>query len=80
MKDILKFKCRTVGTPVTYPRSRYVGADTGFIADVRTPFGILTILKVENGEAVLTETRPDPHRSHTMVSPRPIGLKAKYRK
>ena len=78
MKDILKFECRTVGTPVTYPRSRYVGA--GFTADVRTPFGILTILKVENGEAVLTETRPDPHRSHTMVSPRPIGLKAKYRK
>ena len=80
MKDILRFAHRTVGTPVTYPRSRHVGADGGFTADVRTPFGILTILKVENGEAVLTETRPDPHRSHTMVSPRPIGLKAKYRK
>ncbi len=78
MKDILRFAHRTVGTPVTYHRSRHV--DAGFTADVRTPFGILTILKVENGEAVLTKTQPDPHRSHTMVSPRPIGLKAKYRK
>ena len=80
MKNILRFAHRTGGTPVTYPRSRYVGADGGFTADVHTPFGILTILKMENGEAVLTETQPDPHRSHTMVSPRPIRVKAKYRK
>ena len=78
MKDILRFAHRTVGTPVTYSRSMW--ERKWFTADVRTPFGILTILKVENGEAVLTETRPDPHRPHTMVSPRPIGLKAKYRK
>lgn len=80
MKDMLRFSARTIGTPLTYPRKRYTGADAPFVADVRTPFGILTILKVENGEAVLTKTLPDPQRPHTMVSPRPIGLKAKYRK
>lgn len=77
MKNMLRFPARTIGTPVTYS---HVGAGGGFTADVRTPFGILTILKVENGEAVLTKTLPDPQRPHTMVSPRPIGLKAKYRK
>jgi hypothetical protein len=80
MNDILKFARSTVGAPVTYPRLQHVGAGGGFTADVRTPFGILTILKMEDGSAVLTETRPDPQRSHTMVGPRPIGLKAKYRK
>jgi len=77
MKDELRFERRTVGAPVTYRRG--AGRRGGLTADVRTPFGVLTILKVDDGEAVLTETRPDPQRPHTMVSPRPIGLKAKYR-
>jgi len=79
MMTVLMFPRRTVGTPLTYPRKRYVGADAPFVADVQTPFGILHILEVKDGSGVLTRTEPDPLRPHTSVPLRRIGLKGKYR-
>ena len=75
---MLQFPRRTIGTPLTYPRKRYTGADAPFVADVQTPFGILRILEVKDGSGVLTRIEPD-QRLHTSVPRRRIALKGKYR-
>jgi hypothetical protein len=79
MKKMLKFPRRTIGTPLEYPRRRHIGADSPFVTDAVTPFGILRILEVKDGCGVLTSTEPDPSRPHTSVPPRRIRLKGKYR-